>query len=997
MHLRAHPIAPRMEEGSSGTHAVQQSPFGTTNYGRPLPPRVSNASTPPSPATVLDTLVLANRSLLPGNVVPENGSVPEDIAVDSAGHRLFIATQGGVITVVNASSARLIGLIPTGSSVDAVAYDSRDNVLFATHPQNYTISVINATTESVTAKLTLAYEPYRVTYDPSNDQFYVADSNSQFVTVIDGATEKTIASLPVGTTPAYVVLGGWTGDLFVLSWDGTITVINGSTDKVVRSISLTFSAYGLAYDAANSYLYLTECGGGCSQVRSNGTVHVLNSSTGAAVTTIPAGLCPTAIAYDPVNLDLYVVDYNCWPGGNVTVINGTTNTAVRTDPVGVYPWAIAADPSSDKIYVVNSDTNNMSMINGTDQRVEGSVGTGEMPEAMAYDPAGGQLYVANWGGNDVAIVNGTTGAELGTIQSLYAPDGLAFDGANEYLYVANSFSDNVSVFDTTTNRAVTSIPVGSYPQGIAYDPANGDIYVANCNSDNVSVINGTSNTILTTIGAGICPTDIAFDPANGDLYVTNLGPKQETNGLSGNVTVINGSSDQAIASIATGTGPDGVAYDRTSGLVYVACLISGNLTVIDGATDTSVGSMHVGLYPTGIALDSKDNELFVATGRGGNVTNSDEVVAADAGTRVLLGEVGVGTSPWGIVFDESTGDLFVTNWLSGTLSTLVPTIHLPHDYSVTFREGGLRTGTLWSVTLSGTRGLSNASALGFSLTNGTYPYAIANVSGYLLRSASSGTVAVNGTRVTVLVQFAALYPVTFYETGLPLGTPWSVTLNGSTNTSYTSTIEFLETNGTNEVYSLGPVVGYSPTPRAGVLSISGAPVGFEVTFVALSGPFDAHAWANVTFQGGGGNYCIVGTGQVGTRPAWENVSLAAVASNGTPPYRYQWSFGDGGPNATGSPVAHTYHGYGTWGATVTATDASDARTVIPLSVSHFLPPEPVPVCAKNTTTLLGIPPVEGYGLIVAGVLVAAVFAAFIRRRQRRALRRPKPSYPAEWH
>jgi PKD repeat protein len=58
-------------------------------------------------------------------------------------------------------------------------------------------------------------------------------------------------------------------------------------------------------------------------------------------------------------------------------------------------------------------------------------------------------------------------------------------------------------------------------------------------------------------------------------------------------------------------------------------------------------------------------------------------------------------------------------------------------------------------------------------------------------------------------------------------------------------------------------------------------------------------------------------------PAPLPVSFTAVASGGTPPYRIDWSFGDGG-NGSGISTAHTYSIPGLYVATARVTDSSGA-------------------------------------------------------------------------
>jgi hypothetical protein len=86
-----------------------------------------------------------------------------------------------------------------------------------------------------------------------------------------------------------------------------------------------------------------------------------------------------------------------------------------------------------------------------------------------------------------------------------------------------------------------------------------------------------------------------------------------------------------------------------------------------------------------------------------------------------------------------------------------------------------------------------------------------------------------------------VYPVTFSETGLPTGTGWSVTLDGSSLSSASSTITFTEPNGSYS-YTVGPVSGYELNPSSGTAIVNGSNEDLEVTFVAVAA---SHA---VTFE-----------------------------------------------------------------------------------------------------------------------------------------------------
>jgi len=77
--------------------------------------------------------------------------------------------------------------------------------------------------------------------------------------------------------------------------------------------------------------------------------------------------------------------------------------------------------------------------------------------------------------------------------------------------------------------------------------------------------------------------------------------------------------------------------------------------------------------------------------------------------------------------------------------------------TVTFVESGLKSGTVWSVTLDGTTEFSSGSYLTFSIANGTYSFGVGTVSQYTA-SPSSGSVAVAGGNQTRSIAFS---PVVF--------------------------------------------------------------------------------------------------------------------------------------------------------------------------------------------------------------------------------------------
>jgi hypothetical protein len=173
---------------------------------------------------------------------------------------------------------------------------------------------------------------------------------------------------------------------------------------------------------------------------------------------------------------------------------------------------------------------------------------------------------------------------------------------------------------------------------------------------------------------------------------------------------------------------------------------------------------------------------------------------------------------------------------------------IPKNYEVTFLEWFLPAGTNWSVALNGTLQYSTGSSMVFGVNNGTYPYAVGPVAGYTA-SPFSGTVTMSADSPSVSIVFTPVpkgqYVVWFNETGLSLGTNWTITLGGLMHYSTGATITFTEPNATYS-FTVGPEAGYSASQSAGQVSVNGAGASASIVFTLI--PIYTFA---VTFVEGG--------------------------------------------------------------------------------------------------------------------------------------------------
>ena len=152
-------------------------------------------------------------------------------------------------------------------------------------------------------------------------------------------------------------------------------------------------------------------------------------------------------------------------------------------------------------------------------------------------------------------------------------------------------------------------------------------------------------------------------------------------------------------------------------------------------------------------------------------------------------------------------------------------------YTVSFTESGLPSGTEWYVNVSGQTSMSGLTAtLSRSLLNGSYDFTIATINKLYEPDTYNPAFTVNGQAVSIFVQFSkTLYYATFSEVGLPSGTQWEVTLNGTRLSSTLSSMSFSVSNGTYK-FTVENLTSFLPTPYNGSVTVNGAGVNIPITF-----------------------------------------------------------------------------------------------------------------------------------------------------------------------
>lgn len=455
------------------------------------------------------------------------------------------------------------------------------------------------------------------------------------------------------------------------------------------------------------------------------------------------------------------------------------------------------------------------------------------PGWLAYDSADQSLWVATPPDCVDIISNGLSNVSQVAVGS--DPFGVAVDAAAHEVFVTNTGSDNVTVLNDTSQATVASIPVGSSPLGIAYDNATDQLYVADSGASELSVISVAKLGVVANISVGLDPTGVAVDPGTGRVFVANNG--------SGNVSVINATSHAVVASLPAGTGPVGVAIAEPSGLAFVSNFGSSNVTVINATPARVVATIPIvgpGIQPQGMAFDPGSDQVWIGAGYFYAVVLN--VTSLSVGGYVA-------TDPSGVAYDSTNGEVCGTN--TGNMSLFCVT-SATSPSTLQFTATGLPAGTPWTVTLANGSARSNASQIDFGVVPGLFGYGSVSTSfevttpGPYFATPAGGTVSISPQQSSVEVNVtfsstAGYYPVTFTESGLPGGTDWGVTLNGSVQHTPTASLSFYERNATGLAFQVLAPPGDRAAPSRGAVTVDGGPVAVSINFSLPTYPLEFRA------------------------------------------------------------------------------------------------------------------------------------------------------------
>jgi YVTN family beta-propeller protein len=312
--------------------------------------------------------------------------------------------------------------------------------------------------------------PRALAFNPTTHRLYAVDQDGNRVIVVDSKGAR--SSIAVGRAPNCIVADAALNRIYVVNaGSGNVSVIDGATDHVVKTLPGEEHPYAIGFDAALHRAYVTN-------TYSN-KVTMIDTATDS-VQPLPVG-SKDYVETDSHRKRAFFISYE---DPALTILDAT-NAIHREDLSLSHPWGFAVDEKRGIVYVTEIGRNTLIAYHEEDGKTD-KVPTGAMPDAVAIDETANRIYVANYVGDSVTVVDGATMKSVATVAAGHHPQALALDGKRHRIFVANTHSNNATVIDGATNRALATIPAGMHPYAVIVDPDSGDAYVANYGSHPVT-------------------------------------------------------------------------------------------------------------------------------------------------------------------------------------------------------------------------------------------------------------------------------------------------------------------------------------------------------------------------------------------------------------------------------------------------------------------------------------------------------------------------------
>ncbi len=365
---------------------------------------------------------------------------------------------------------------------------------------------------------------------------YVSNGGANTVSVLDLVYLRPDRTLQVGANPSGMAVNPVKNEVYVVNagpanGNGSITVIDASTNKVVYTIGLHRQPYFISVDAAGRRAYVANSG--------SNTVSVVDLDLRREIAVAGTGEAPGLARIAPDMRSLVVTNR---ASGSVSIfavdptppLDPTAPAKQQSQPLHLRaaydhcPGATDAVilPDSSKAFIACSGGHQVMSINLAaapdswpakqnpsllNDSVLALLDVGETPVHLAMKPDGGEVFSSNFASGSISEISTYTNEVGGTYPIGNRPVHGVVTADNSALWVSNFGADSLSLYSIDDGKLVSSLRTGSAPDFLAFSADEHLLLAADAHSGDVAVIRTLGKlgpNLFTILPAGASPNAI---------------------------------------------------------------------------------------------------------------------------------------------------------------------------------------------------------------------------------------------------------------------------------------------------------------------------------------------------------------------------------------------------------------------------------------------------------------------------------------------------------
>lgn len=212
---------------------------------------------------------------------------PLGLAVDRRSKTVYTSTLEDTLEVLDARTGKLVRSVAIGGHVHSVAVDEKKHFAIVAKAGSAAVTYVNQ--DGYAWSVNVGDTPTGVAVHPVTGDVYVANAGDDTLSVIDGETQKVTKTIDVGTWPSEIGVDAATGRVYVANWKShDVSVVDPAAGEVVSTVAVGKAPVGVRVNEATHAVYVTDT--------EDATVSVIDGTTGKLREQVAVGNFPLGLA-----------------------------------------------------------------------------------------------------------------------------------------------------------------------------------------------------------------------------------------------------------------------------------------------------------------------------------------------------------------------------------------------------------------------------------------------------------------------------------------------------------------------------------------------------------------------------------------------------------------------------------------------------------------------------------------------------------------------------